>query len=82
MDKIERFIVTDADGDPTKQISDIEDLIEQDIDLLVVNPTTADALDPILGRAMRRGVPVATVARRGLRAIPASSPRPTPPWPG
>lgn len=64
IDKIERFIVTDANGDPTKQISDIQDLMEQDIDLLLVNPATADALDPILGRAMRRGVPVVTVARR------------------
>jgi ribose transport system substrate-binding protein len=63
-DKIGRFIVTDANGDPTKQISDIQDLMEQDIDLLLVNPATADALDPILGRAMRRGIPVVTVARR------------------
>ncbi len=63
-DRINRFIVTDANGDPTKQISDIQDLLEQDIDLLLVNPATADALDPILGRAMRRGVPVVTVARR------------------
>jgi len=64
LDRIERFIVTDANGDPTKQISDIQDLLEQDIDLLLVNPVTADALDPILGRTMRRGVPVVTVARR------------------
>ena len=64
IDKIEKFIVTDANGDPTKQISDIQDLLEQDIDLLLVNPATADALDPILGRAMRRGVPGVTVARR------------------
>lgn len=64
LDRIERFIVTDANGDPTKQISDIQDLLEQDIDLLLVNPATADALDPILSRAMRRGVPVVTVARR------------------
>jgi ribose transport system substrate-binding protein len=64
IDMIERFIVTDANGDPTKQISDIQDLLEQDIDLLIVNPATADALDPILGRAMRRGIPVVTVARR------------------
>jgi ribose transport system substrate-binding protein len=64
LDRIERFIVTDANGDPTKQISDIQDLMEQDIDLLLVNPVTADALDPILGRAMRRGIPVVTVARR------------------
>ena len=62
--KLAKFIVTDANSDPTKQISDIQDLLNQDIDLLLVNPATADALDPILGRAMRRGVPVVTAARR------------------
>ena len=63
-DKLSKFIVTDANGDATKQISDIQDLLNQDIDLLLVNPATADALDPIVGRAMRKGVPVVTAARR------------------
>lgn len=63
-DKLKKFIVTDANGDPTKQISDIQDLLNQDIDLLLVNPATADALSPVLARAMRRGVPVVTTARR------------------
>ncbi len=62
--ELAQFIVTDANSDPTKQISDIQDLLNQDIDLLLVNPATADALDPILSRAMRRGVPVVTAARR------------------
>lgn len=61
---LKKFIVTDANSDSTKQISDIQDLLNQDIDLLLVNPATADALDPILGRAMRRGIPVVTAARR------------------
>ncbi len=64
LDKLVKFIVTDANSDPTKQISDIQDLLNQNIDLLLVNPATADALDPILGRAMRSGVPVITAARR------------------
>ena len=63
-DLLKRFIVTDANSDATKQISDIQDLLNQDIDLLLVNPATADALDPILGRATRSGVPVVTAARR------------------
>lgn len=63
-DLIESFIVTDANSDPSKQISDIQDLVNQDIDLLIVNPATADALDPILRRVMREGIPVVTVARR------------------
>ncbi|MGA0539700.1 substrate-binding domain-containing protein [Neotabrizicola sp. VNH66] len=63
-DLIEKFIMTDANSDPAKQISDIQDLVNQDIDLLIVNPATADALNPILGRVMRQGIPVITVARR------------------
>ena len=61
---LKKFIVTDANSDATKQISDIQDLLNQDIDLLLVNPATADALDRILGRATRRGIPVVTAARR------------------
>ncbi len=63
-DKISKFIMTDANGDATKQVSDIQDLLNQDIDLLLVNPATADALDPIVGRAMRKGIPVVSAARR------------------
>ncbi|OJJ10703.1 MULTISPECIES: substrate-binding domain-containing protein [unclassified Roseibium] len=62
-DKLQKFIITDANGDATKQISDIQDLLNQDIDLLMVNPQAADSLDPIMGRVMRRGVPVVSVAR-------------------
>lgn len=63
-DKLARFLITDANSDPTKQVSDIQDLINQDIDLLLVNPATADALDPILRRTIRQGIPVVTAARR------------------
>ncbi|GLU30028.1 hypothetical protein Brsp01_52610 [Brucella sp. NBRC 12950] len=63
-DVVKKFIMTDANSDPAKQISDIQDLMNQGIDLLIVNPATADALNPILGRVMRQGIPVVTVARR------------------
>jgi len=62
--KLKKFIVTDANSDPAKQVSAIQDLLNQNLDLLLVNPATADALDPILGRAMRSGIPVVTAARR------------------
>lgn len=63
-DVIKKFIMTDANSDPSKQIADIQDLVNQGIDLLIVNPATADALNPILGRVMRQGIPVVTVGRR------------------
>lgn len=63
-DKISRFIVTDANDDPSKQISDIQDLLNQDIDALLVSPATAEALDPVVGRAFRDDIPVVMVDRR------------------
>jgi ribose transport system substrate-binding protein len=63
-DKIKKFIATDANGDASKQVSDIQDLMNQGIDLLVVNPAAADPLDPIMARAMKQGIPVVSVARR------------------
>ena len=62
-DQISRFIVTDAQDNPTKQIADIEDLLNQGVDLLIVSPTAEDALDAIVGRAMKQGVPVVLVDR-------------------
>jgi ribose transport system substrate-binding protein len=63
-DQIAKMIITDANGDASKQVSDIQDLLNQNIDILLVNPVAADPLDPILLRAMKQGVPVVTVARR------------------
>ncbi|WP_284615066.1 substrate-binding domain-containing protein [Aquabacterium humicola] len=62
--KIKRLIVTDANGNAAKQINDIQDLVNQKIDLLIVNPAAADPLDPVLQRVMKQGIPVITVARR------------------
>lgn len=63
-DKIKKMLITDANGDAAKQVSDIQDLMNQGIDLLLVNPAAADPLDPVLARAMRQGIPVVSVARR------------------
>ena len=63
-DRIGKFIITDANWDADKQIRDIQDLMNQDIDLLLVNPVTLEALDPVLRRTMRAGTPVVSVVRR------------------
>lgn len=57
------FIVTDANHNDAKQVSDIEDLISQGVDLLIVSANTSDALDPVVSRAMRRGIPVVMTDR-------------------
>lgn len=63
-DKISKLLITDANDDPAKQVSDIQDLIERDVDLLIVSAATADALDRAVTGAMRQGIPVVMVDRR------------------
>ena len=63
-DLIEKLIVTDANDDPSKQVSDIQDLLQRDVDILIVSAAQSEALDPVVTRAMRSGVPVVMVDRR------------------
>ena len=60
---IKAFYETNANDDPVKQIADIEDLMTKGIDLLIVSPATAEALTPIVGKVMDKGIPVITVDR-------------------
>ena len=57
-------LVTDANDDPTKQIADIEDLISRGVDLLLIAPATEEALNPVVGRATKQGIPVVMVDRK------------------
>ncbi|MDD9874259.1 MAG: substrate-binding domain-containing protein [Gammaproteobacteria bacterium] len=61
--ELKRFIITDANDDPGKQAADIRDLIAQGVDILLVSPATAEALDPVIRRASRQGLPIVLVDR-------------------
>jgi ribose transport system substrate-binding protein len=50
--------VTDAGGDATKQIADIEDLLAQGVDALVVTPAAPKPVAPAIERATEAGIPV------------------------
>jgi len=63
-DKIKQLIITDANDDPAKQVSDVQDLISRGVDLLIVSAATAEALDAIVTRAHESGIPVVMVDRR------------------
>lgn len=63
-DVISQLIITDANNQPSKQVSDIEDLLSRGVDILLVSASKADALDPVVTRAMESGVPVIMVDRR------------------
>jgi len=63
-DKIKKLIVTDANDNPTKQIADTQDIMQRGVDLIICSAAQSAALDPIITRAMKQGIPVVMVDRR------------------
>lgn len=57
------IVVTDAQDDASTQLSDIEDLLQQDIDVLLVNPVDSEAVVTAVESANSQDVPVITVDR-------------------
>lgn len=57
------LITVNAQDDPAQQISGIEDLIQQGIDLLLVNPTDSKAISTAIKSANKADIPVITVDR-------------------
>ncbi len=58
-----KLIVVDAQDNPAKQLNDIEDLIEQKVDLIIVNPCDSDAVVSAVESANEAHIPVITVDR-------------------
>ncbi len=58
---IRRLVITDAGFNPQKQVSDIEDLMRQKIDLLIYWPVDEKTLTGTLTRVIERGVPTVNV---------------------
>jgi ribose transport system substrate-binding protein len=63
-DVIKQLIITNGNMDDAKQAADIQDLISRGVDLLIVSANTQKALDPVVTRAMKQGIPVVMVDRR------------------
>jgi ribose transport system substrate-binding protein len=57
------LIVVDAQDDTAKQISDVEDLIQKQVDVLLVNPTDSAAIVTAVEAANQANIPVITVDR-------------------
>lgn len=55
--------VVDAQDDASKQASDVEDLIQQGVDLILINPTDSEAVVATVESANAAGIPVITVDR-------------------
>jgi ribose transport system substrate-binding protein len=57
------LVVVDSQNDPAKEATNIEDLIQQGVDAILVNPTDADAVVPSIQKANEADIPVFTIDR-------------------
>ncbi len=51
-------VVLDAGGDVARQIAQIEDLIQQEVDAIIIWPTNGEAVIPAVRKASKAGIPV------------------------
>lgn len=58
-----KLVVLDANDDVAKQVSDIEDLVQQEVDVIIINATDGDGVVSAVETANRAGIPVIAIDR-------------------
>lgn len=58
-----KLIVLDSQDDSATEMSNVEDLITQEVDLILINPTDSDAVGSAVEAANAAGIPVITLDR-------------------
>lgn len=70
-------VVLDAGGDVARQISQVRDLIQQQVDVIIIWPTDGQAVVPAVKRAVNAGIPVvvtnSNIAEAGQELIASFS---------
>ena len=66
------YVWTNAESDPAKQLSDVEDLLARKPDVLIIAPIEYEALAPVPELAAKAGVPL-LVVDRNLPGTPGSN---------
>src|SRR6056297_200188 len=70
-------VVLDAGGDVARQIAQIQDLIQQEVDAIIIWPTNGQAVVPAVRRAQQAGIPVvitnSNITEEGMDFIAAFS---------
>ncbi|MEJ2766156.1 ribose ABC transporter substrate-binding protein RbsB [Photobacterium sp. MCCC 1A19761] len=61
------LIVLDSQNDPSKELSNIEDLTVRGVKAILINPTDSDAVSNAIRMANRSGIPVLTLDRGASR---------------
>jgi len=57
------LIVLDSQNDPAKELANMEDLLTQDVDAILINPTDSDAVGNAIKLANGKEIPVITLDR-------------------
>lgn len=58
-----KTIVSDAQNDSAKQSNDVDDLIQQKVDVLLINPVDSSAIQPVVEAANKANIPVIALDR-------------------
>ncbi|WP_102867193.1 ribose ABC transporter substrate-binding protein RbsB [Pseudovibrio exalbescens] len=61
------LLVLDSQNDPAKELSNVEDVLNKDIKVLLINPTDSDAVSSSIRAANRKDIPVVTLDRGASR---------------
>ena len=69
---VKKLLVTNAQTQLSKQISDIQDMIAQGAQALIIAPLNSTGLEPALAAAKAEGIPVITIDRKLAKAEPCS----------
>lgn len=59
-----KLLIKNADENIQKQINDIEELVEQDIDILIISPLANHQLIPIVEKVYDSGIPIIFIERK------------------
>jgi ribose transport system substrate-binding protein len=70
-------VVLDAGGDVARQIAQMEDLIQQEVDAIIIWPTNGEAVIPAVRKANKAGIPVivtnSNIAEEGFEFVSSFS---------
>jgi len=70
-------VVLDAGGDVARQIAQMEDLIQQEVDAIIIWPTNGEAVIPAVRKAHTQGIPVvvtnSNIAEQGFDFVSSFS---------
>lgn len=59
-----QLVVTDAQNNPGQQLADVENLLQQNLDVLIIDPADSDAIVEAVKKANDANVPVFTIDRQ------------------